>query len=338
MKIDFSSINKILIIQYEPWGDVLINTALFPSIRNKFPNAQIEYLVRKPFHLVLNHNPFLDDIIIFEKRKGLQYFFDRIKLIAKIRKQKYDLIIDQIRGSGSAQIVFFSGAKYRLGLKRRRWNFVYNVKSTVVALRYSASMKFDLLKPLGIKEEKYKLFYHIEEKSIAYIDSWIKNKKLEDESIIILSPGSPVPRKQWSLDNYSKLADLLIDAGYKVVLLWGPGEENDVNIIKKKMQQTPIVAPPTNFNQAAAMLAKSKILICNDGGINHLCASVGTPSLAIFGSTEPKKWNPSNLGPHHYLHNPNVNSRVDKTFGITPEEAFEKAKSILESQRSNKTN
>jgi len=269
-------------------------------------------------------------ITIFEKRNGIKYFFDRLKLISRIRKRKYDLIIDQMRGSGSAQITFLSGATYKLGLQHRHWNFVYNIKSQVTSVRYSASMKFDLLKPLYIKEEPYQLYYHISEDSYANIDDWLRKMEIKDGNIITFSPGSPVERKKWSLDQYSKLADLLIEAEYKVVLLWGPGEENDAKIIKDKMENTPFIAPPTNFNQAAAMLKRSRILICNDGGINHLCAAIGTPSIAIFGSTSPLKWNPTDIGPHYYLHNPKVNSRKDKTFGISPDEVFEKIKEILE--------
>ncbi|MCP5060907.1 MAG: glycosyltransferase family 9 protein [Ignavibacteriae bacterium] len=330
MKLELNKIKNILIIQYEPWGDVLVNTALFPAIRKKFPEAQIEYLVRKPFHKVLSKNTFLDDVIIFENKKGWQYYYNRIKLINYIRQRKFDLVIDQMRGSGSAQIVFFSGAKYKLGLKHRRWNFVYNLKAVVTSVRYSASMKFDLLKPLGIIEQPYKLHFHISESSHDYIEQWIEKVELKEQNFICFSPGSPVKRKKWNLNNYAELADLIISKiNYKVVFLWGPEEKEDIKIIKEEMFNEPIVAPPTDFNQAAAMLQASTLLVCNDGGINHLSAAVSTPSLAIFGSTSPKKWCPTNLGIHHYLHNPNVNSRIDDTFGISAEEAFEKIKLMI---------
>jgi len=331
LKFDQNKIKKILIIQYEPWGDVLINTALFPAIRKKFPEAQIEYLVRKPFHKVLIKNPFLDDVIIFENKKGWQYYFNRLKLIHYIRQRKFDLVIDQMRGSGSAQIVFFSGATYKLGLKHRHWNFIYNLKANVNNVRYSASMKFDLLKPLEIIEEPYKLHFNISEASYDYINQWKEKTNLKEQKFICFSPGSPVKRKKWNLNNYAKFADLVISkTNYKVVFLWGPGEEEDIKTIKEQMINDPIVAPQTTFNQAAAMLQASSLLVCNDGGINHLSAAVSTPSLAIFGSTSPQKWCPTNLGNHHYLHNPKVNSRVDDTFGITAEEVFEKIKMMIE--------
>jgi len=330
IKIDLNSIHKILIIQYEPFGDVLLNTGYFPFLREKFPRAKIDFLVCKPYCNVLQNNPYINELVIFEKKQGLKYLIERIKLFFRIHKKKYDLIIDQIRGTGSASMTLFSGAKYRIGNGRKRLSFIYNVKVNKITRRYSAGMKFDLLKPLGIEEKPYQLYYYIKPESEKYIESWLKKNELVGKRLICFSPGSPVLRKKWNLNNYAKLADLILEKTDRlIVLLWGPGEKEDIKIIKRMMQHKAIIALPTDFNQAAAMLKKSELLICNDGGINHLSVAVGTPSLAIFGSTNPVKWGAENMSGHYYLHNPEVNSREDDTFGITPEMVFSKTLEII---------
>ena len=96
MTPDLSKIKKILIIQYQPFGDVLLNTGYLPVLRNKFPSAKIDFLVREPYHNALLGNPYLDDLVLFKNAKGFSYFLSRIKLIKDIRSRKYDLIIDQI--------------------------------------------------------------------------------------------------------------------------------------------------------------------------------------------------------------------------------------------------
>ena len=85
MAINLQEIKKILIIQYQPFGDVLLNTGYLPALRKKFPDAKIDFLVRHPFETVLLNNPNLDELVVFKNGKGLNYFADRIKLIRMIR-------------------------------------------------------------------------------------------------------------------------------------------------------------------------------------------------------------------------------------------------------------
>ncbi|MBN2354930.1 glycosyltransferase family 9 protein [candidate division KSB1 bacterium] len=330
MKIDFNKIDKILIIQYQPFGDILLNTGYLPFLRQKFPNAKIDFLVRKPYHRVLEGNPFLDELIVFENKPGWRNLFERIKLFRRIRARRYDLIIDQIRGMGSAAITFFSGAQYRLGYKKRRLSFIYNVKVYKITRRYSAGMKFDLLKPLGIEEQPYRLYYTIKPESHRYAADWLASAGLAGKKLICFSPGSPVPRKKWSLANYAALADLILQRTSRgVILLWGPDEKEDVEQIQQMMKEQAILAPPTDFNQAAALLQQCELLVCNDGGINHLAVAVDAPSLAIFGSTAPDKWGAENMLGHYVLHNPAVDSRQDATFGISAEMAYGKILEII---------
>ena len=330
MKINESCIKKILIIQIKPFGDVLLNTAYFPFLQKKFPKAKIDFLVNLPFHKVLENNPFINELIIFKKKRGFFYFLERINLFIRLYKKKYDLIIDQMRGTGSAQITLFSGAKYRLGFKNSRWSFVYNIKATELSQRYSASMKFDLLKPLGIKEQPYKLQFIIKPESKSYINDWLEKKGLRKEKVICISPGSPVLKKKWKLENYAALGDLILkNIDIKLILLWGPKEKNDVDLVYSLMKNKPIIALPTNFNQVAALLKKSELLICNDGGINHLSVATEIPSLAIFGNTNPINWAATNFKNHYYLYNKEFDSTKDNSFGISPKMAYEKVRSIL---------
>ncbi len=330
MEINFNEIQKILIIQYQPFGDVLLNTGYLPALRKKFPSAKIDYLVRKPYHVVLENNPYLDELVTFDSAKGIQYLFERIKLYFRIRQRRYDLVIDQIKGTGSAQMVLVSGAKYRLGYKDARWAFIYNVKANRGEKRYYSSLKFDLLQPLGIKEEPHQLYYYIKPESFQYIDNWLSEKALIDKKIICISPGSPVPKKKWKHNHYAQVADLILEnTDREVVLLWGPREEDDVDAVVRSMKNKPIIALPTDFNQAGALLTRSELLICNDGGINHLAVAVKTPTIAIFGNTNPVKWVNMVSGINHYFYNENFNSKKDNSFGISPDIVFQKIKELI---------
>ena len=327
---ELKKIKKILIIQYKPFGDILLNTAYFPVLREKFPDAQIDFLIQRPYLTLLEDNPYLDNLIIMEKKKKLPYYLERFRMIALIRKKKYDMIIDQIRGSGSAQITWLSGAKYRLGWKLKRWNWVYNYQRKRTNDRYYALMKFHVLEPLGIQEEDRDLYYHIKPEAQNKIDNWLQKNQLEENKYIIFSPGTPVLAKKWSLDSFTKLGDMIqTNSNLKIVLLWGPGEKEDCNYIAHNMKDKPTLALPTTFNEAAALLKRAKMYISQDGGINHVAIAVKTPSIAIFGPhSEPKKWQAWHKPEHPYLRNWDCKDLSDRTMGISPEMVFEKYKEL----------
>lgn len=321
-------IKKILLIQFKPFGDVLLNTGYMPTLRRHFPRARIDYLVMRPYRIILEDNPWLDHLIIMEKKKkhSLDYYAERLRIILLVRKQKYDVVVDQLRGTGSAQITLLSGAPYRLGWQQKRWRWVYNYRIVRDNLRYYSRSKFDLLNPLGITEQEHNTYYRIRPESVQYIDRWIRRRQLENEKLVVISPASPVAAKQWSSSHFAQLADLILSqTEYKVILLWGPGEKELSQSIAAQMKNTPIIAPPTNFNQAGALLQKSEMYIGNDGGINHLAVALETPSIAIFGPrSNPKKWVAWHKKIHLYLRDWDFKDRTDNRFNIAPQAVFAK--------------
>lgn len=330
-KEELNSIKKILIIQYKPFGDILLNTAYLPSLRKKFPAAQIDFLIQKPYVTILEDNPNLDNLIIMQKvKKELPKIKERIRIIKLVRKEKYDLVIDQLRGVGSAQITFFSGAKFRLGWKLKKYNWVYNYVEARENLRYYALLKFDVLKPLGIIENREDTFYYVKAKSQTYIDEWLTEVNLLDKDFIVVSPSSPVVYKEWSKELYAETLDRVInELKLKVVLLWGPNELDAVEEIAGKMKNKPVIAIKTNFNEAAALISKSRLFFGSDGGINHLSIAVKTASVAIFGPhTNPKKWQANHKKTHSYLRNWECKDKTDRTLGISSDQAFKEIKKI----------
>ncbi len=329
-------IKKILIIQQKPFGDILLNTGYFPALRKHFPDAQIDYLIQKPYITILEDNPYLDNLVLMDKAKGIERFISFIKTICIIRKAKYDLIIDQLRGTSSVRLVAFSGARWRLGFKLKpkkrmgltfnRWNWIYNLSVSKGEVRYYSRWKFDALLPLGITEVEHNTFYHVKPESFVYIKKWISEKGLKNKEFIVFSPGTPVKRKQWDLGCYAELGDMIQNQlGIPVVLLWGPDEAEDVIYIENKMKTIPIVAPPTTFNQAGALLNMSKFLVTNDGGINHLAVSQEVPSISIFGpKSNPLKWCAWHKPIHIYLKDFNNKNPNDNRFNITPDQVFKK--------------
>lgn len=339
-KEELKKIKKILIIQNKPFGDILLNTGYMPALRKAFPDAQIDYLIEKPYVTLLEDNPYIDNLVLMRKKKQgtLPYYWERVKVIIKVRKRRYDTIIDQIRGLGAAQIIIFSGARNRLGWNKTRpwswlkgYNWVYNYRSARNHYIYYGKAKFLNLRPLGIEEIPHNLYYYIKPKSKEYIENWLSEKNLLNKKKVVFSPITPVLRKQWDLDRFAKVADMIKErTDFEVIILWGPGEKERVEKMVSYMKQKPIVAPKTSFNEAGALLQFSDLYIGIDGGINHLAVAMETPTITIFGpKTDPLKWVAWHLEIHKYLRDTDVSKIIDRTFNITSEMVYEKIEEQL---------
>jgi len=117
-----------------------------------------------------------------------------------------------------------------------------------------------------------------------------------------IHPGSTYgTAKRWPLERFARVADRLQrEAGVRVVLLGGPGEEALARDMAGCMGTPPLnLAGKTDIPLLAGVLRQCRVLVCNDTGPMHLAAAVGTPVVALFGPTDPSGTAP--LGGGHAL-------------------------------------
>lgn len=316
-----------------PVGDAFLTTSYFEALKNKFPNAELHYLIFRKFHKAINKHPLIDKTIFIETKTGIQYHLERLRAISKIRKEKYDLLIDQQNMQTTQFMTLFSGAKYKLGYADGNFSFAYNLKAGRGNVRYSASKKFDILAPLGIEEEEYDLFFHVSEEARLNVNNWLSENKISKGEYFCISPSSPVAKKKWEIENFIDLGNKLLEK-YKLplVIVWAPNEKEDAVEVSSSIDGNVHLAPPTSLEEVSELIGNSKLLICNDGGLNHLAVAAKANTLALFGRTDPTDWSPaSKFKTHHHLYNSTIeNDQKDNTFGISVEDAFEKIIEIVE--------
>lgn len=324
-------IEKILVVQIRPYGDVLLATSYLEALRQKFPSAIIDYFVSEPYHEILYKNPFINNVLVSAKKKGLRYYVSRLSLLIKVFRTKYDLIIDQQGNAGSRTILMVSRAKYRLGSAICKSAFLYNLKSSCVKDRYAAFCNFDMLIPLGISEQPFKFHYYIHESSQQKIDKWLQDNNIDTEKLIVFSPGAGEVYKQWNTDYFAQVANTLLQHyNFHIAVVWAPNEYNAAKRMHQLTDAKTFFAPDTSINEAVALLKRAKLLVCNDGGLNHLSVATDTPSFAVFGNTNPTHWSAQGCIKHHYhIYNEGNGNLPGNTFGISPDDVFQKLQSVL---------
>ena len=124
---------RILLIGIRAIGDVVLFTPFLSQLKKRFPHSSLTVLVDGPSAQVLEHNPYLDRVIVINRAKTKQgAWFTRWKnwaqLVRDLRRQPFDIVVDLFSGPRSAILSFVTGAQDRYGedFRRKIRGLLYN--------------------------------------------------------------------------------------------------------------------------------------------------------------------------------------------------------------------
>ena len=128
---------------------------------------------------------------------------------------------------------------------------------------------------------------------IAWADAWLREHGLEGARLVVIHPGTGGPSKLWRAERWARVADALQQAGARVVLTGGPGEEPLVEAVAEQMPgPTLSLAGRTSVGQLAALLRRAGVVLGVDSGPLHLAAAQGVPSAHLFGPGDAGRFGP----------------------------------------------
>ncbi len=283
-KICVEKISKILVIKLRAIGDVLLSTPALKNLRHNFPNSKIDFLTEPPVKEIIDGNPFVDELIIFERENN------SIRKFLNLRKRKYDLVIDLFCNPRSALMTFITGAKYRVGYAFRGRGYAYNIKlKPRKEIHHNVEFNLDALRALGLEIIDKKIYMPTSEESENFAQKFWSENNLNGEMVIALNPAGTWETKRWGLEKFAKLGDEIAEKfNAKILILWGNEKElQDAEKISSMMKTKPIIPPKTNLKQLASILKKCSFVVSNDSGPMHIATAVGTPTLGIYGPTNP---------------------------------------------------
>ncbi len=290
MTIDLSSIRKILLIKLRGIGDVILSTIVLENLKRNFPNASIDFLTEKPSEQLLDLMDEIDNVHLFSEKN----LVGKLKLIYKIRKEKYDLIFDFYANPFTAQIVFLSGAKYRAGFPYRGRKYAYNLFGPEErGIIHAADLHLEFLKELGLSVTSSNLKLDLDNESNSFAQQFFNDSFSQKDFVIGISPSGGWQSKKCDPIKFAEIADAAAQKyNAKIIIVWGPDDEKETDEIIQLMKAHVVKAPPTNIKQMASLISLCKLLIANDSGPMHISTAIGTPTLSLHGPTDPKLQGP----------------------------------------------
>jgi len=271
---------KILVIQTAFIGDVVLATPVLEKLHSDFPLAKIDFLLRKGNESLFNGHPFLNKVLIWDKKtnKGLNL----IRLILEIRKTKYDRVMNLHRFSSSGLITLMSGAKEKAGFDKNPFSFCYTrkIKHVIGNGRHEVQRNLELLSSSNSSELVKPCLYP----TLADFDSVVEYKIVP---YICIAPSSVWFTKQFPAHKWVEFLNKPLV--YKVYLL---GSASDFRLCNEIVNSSDnknieILAGKLTFLQSAALMKNAIMNYSNDSAPLHIASSVNAPVTAVFCSTVP---------------------------------------------------
>jgi lipopolysaccharide heptosyltransferase II len=285
--VNKEAVEKILVLKPRAIGDVVLSTAVLPNLKGEFPHARIDFLTESFVYPVLEGNPYIDNILTYTPGRD-----SSLAVILRVRKNRYDLVIDLFANPRTAVITLLSGARYRVGYPFKWRRLAYNILVQPRGDRvHNVEFNLDALRRIGVTIESASPFFSLDRKSETFAADFVLSKGLNPGEFMTFNVGGGWATKRWPAEKFAELSRMIGDHIHRpVVVLYGPGEIHDARKICGLSDA--ILAPQTSLKEMAAITKASYLLVTNDSGPMHIAAALGVPTLAIFGPTDPRLQGP----------------------------------------------
>ena len=291
---------NILVVKLSAIGDVIHALPVSYAIKERFPEAHLTWVVEKPAYPILEGNPYIDDIILFEKAKfrSVGGFLHEIgPFRRRLRARRYDASLDLQGLFKSAAIVWNAGARQRVGTANMREgaHLVSRPIRGAHAEGHIVERYLDVARALGCTVDEVRFPVAVSERDRAAAETLLLREGVQEQrTFVAFAIGANWPNKRWPAAHFAALADRLYRAHYVPVLVGGG--RLDETLAQDIMAASGI--PPvnlvgrTNLKQLAHIFTRAALVLGGDTGPVHLAAGLGTPTVMLMGPTDANRNGP----------------------------------------------
>jgi lipopolysaccharide heptosyltransferase II len=283
--------DRVLVTRLDYLGDVVLSLPLVDAIRAHAPGVEIDYLTRRP----------AADLLASDDRFGRVWALERgaratLSLVRALRARTYRAVIDLYSNPRSAWLSWATGAPVRIGGNRRGRRRLYTHpvvvppdvrRVTDIFLRYGA--------PLGIAAGRApRPTLRVTSDEAAAADAILAGARVSPRRARVgIHPGGKWSVKRWPTEKFVELIALVCnDIGADAVVFEGPGEAEATERVRARVGGDASFLPVLPIRALAAVISRLDAVVACDGGVMHVAAAVGTPTVGVFGSSEPAVWFP----------------------------------------------
>jgi heptosyltransferase-2 len=269
--VNLTKFKKVLIIRLSSLGDILLTTPLIRTLKNLYPQLNIDFIIREEYQDTIRLNPHINNIITINRN------YNPKEINKKIKNTNYDLIIDLQNNFRSRSLTRNTSTKivrYKKPYLKRMLLVKFNIN------------KFNEIVPIPVRYASAIPNFNLDNDGLELFLSPIGNTELnENDNFIGLCPGSRHKTKMWPTEYFIKLGKELNKNNFKVILLGGKDDRSICKVISDQIENSMDLSNNNNLLKLAEEMKKCKAVVCNDSGLMHTALAVGVPTIGLFGST-----------------------------------------------------
>jgi lipopolysaccharide heptosyltransferase I len=293
----FKNPRKILVIKPSSLGDVVHSLPFLNTLRERFPRAEIHWVIAKGLEDLITGHPMINKIWVINKDmwKKISHVRDslhELRVFMKgLRQEKYDIVVDLQGLLRSGIIAMSTGSPLRLGFQEARegsrFFYTHWIKGGKDIHAVDRYLKIAAFLDCDITEVCFPF--------PLYTDSSLVTRyPLPTNGYAVIAPGARWKTKKWPPGKFGELSSLL---PLRTVILGSKGDEGIADeVVALSGGKAVSLAGKTTLKELIEVIRGSQLLISNDSGPMHIAAALGIPVFAIFGPTDPMRTGPYGEG------------------------------------------
>ncbi|HEY0772177.1 MAG TPA: glycosyltransferase family 9 protein, partial [Sphingobacteriaceae bacterium] len=272
---------KFLIIQTSFIGDVVLATALAEKLHHQFPEAQIDFLVRKGNETLFTGHPFIKQVWVWNKKNNK--FRNLIKLANKIRREHYGEVINLQRYFSTGLLTILSGAKTKRGFDKNPLSFFFQVKKnhmiSAEGNEHEIERNQQLISDISGHVPALPRLYP-QQNDIQHVAG------LKNTPYICCAPASVWFTKQYPKSKWIEFIQK-VPGDIPVYLLGGPDDSLlcDEIVQGSGNPRAQSLCGKLSYLASAALMKDALMNYVNDSAPMHFASAVNAPVTAIYCST-----------------------------------------------------
>lgn len=293
---------RFLIIRVSAIGDVLMASPVAQLLREAYPHAHIAWVVEPLAAPLVRANPYVDEVILFEHKSRWRQLLHSGQLAAFVREVRtfvgtlraghFDVALDCQGLLKSALVTRASGASRRIGpgfASEPIAPFMTEIAPAPLSTTYLAEKYLSLLTPLGITPTPHRPVLTVPPEDAATARTFLETEGLGTHRYAVCCLASTRKWKDWVWPRWGELADRLwANEGLRTVFIGGPERREDAAHLAAVTSSAPISAVGrTSLLQSAALVQQAAVVIGVDTGLTYAGLTTLTPTIALYGSTDP---------------------------------------------------
>lgn len=262
---------KVLVIRFSSIGDIVLTTPIVRALKQQLKNVEIHYLTKKTNYSLLQNNKYIDKIHLLED----------VDLLKKLRKNKFDYIVDLHNNLRTLKIKAMLGVKSKAFLKLNLKKFLLvNFKINKLPNIHIVDRYFEATSKLGVINDKKGLDFFLQEEDFVSPDALPLDFH---DGYIAVVVGSKHFTKQMPLNI---LAQICKGLEKPIILLGDKTDYAKAFKIEKEIGSKVFNGCGAyNINQSSALIKNSLGVITADTGLMHIASALDKNIICLWGNT-----------------------------------------------------